>query len=147
MLVLLGYFSSPVDGQYQASTEAAVKKFQQDVGLNSDGIVGPATWSKLLPTPSTDFNPPEVVATPASDNGASEPAPDTAIDLPTLRQGMSGPAVSRIQETLKARGFYTGPIDGAFGPMTETAVMDFQREAGLAADGVVGPATWSALLR
>lgn len=148
LLTLLGYFENPIDGNYQDSTETAVRAFQQDVGLNNDGIVGPATWDKLLPTPSTDFNPPEVTATASETEGGDQAEEkDEPVDLPTLRSGMYGPAVARVQETLKELGFYTGPLDGVFGPGTETAVMDFQRSVQLADDGVVGPATWGALLR
>jgi peptidoglycan hydrolase-like protein with peptidoglycan-binding domain len=60
---------------------------------------------------------------------------------------MTGPAVSRVQETLRSRGFYQDAIDGIFGPATEAAVMEFQRSVQLADDGVVGPATWQALLQ
>lgn len=37
-----------VDGVFGSSTEVAVKKWQQDNGLTSDGIVGPKTWSKMM---------------------------------------------------------------------------------------------------
>ncbi|MEH2332228.1 peptidoglycan-binding protein [Nostoc sp.] len=43
----LGYYSGVVDGQYQASTEIAVTKFQKVNGLKLDGIAGPATQEKL----------------------------------------------------------------------------------------------------
>lgn len=148
MLVLLGYFDDPVSGQYQLTTEAAVKAFQTDAGLTDDGIVGPATWEKLLPNPSTEFTPPAV---PETSTGGTEPQPeaeaDAPIALPVLRQGMVGPAVARVQETLRDRGLYEGVIDGIFGPATEAAVMEFQTSAQLADDGVVGPATWQALLQ
>ncbi|MDB9528065.1 peptidoglycan-binding protein [Oscillatoria sp. CS-180] len=147
LLTLLGYFNNPIDGNYEDTTEAAVQAFQTDIGITSDGVVGPATWEKLLPTPSTEFTPPEVPETAAEAADTAKEEEETPIELPTLRQGMRGPAVTRVQETLKARGFYTAAIDGVFGPATETAVMDFQRSEQLATDGVVGPATWQALLQ
>jgi peptidoglycan hydrolase-like protein with peptidoglycan-binding domain len=36
-------------------------------------------------------------------------------------------------------------VDGMFGPITETAVVEFQTGSGLVADGIVGPLTWAAL--
>src|SRR4051812_1074602 len=56
-----------------------------------------------------------------------------------LRFGSTGPDVARVQATL---GITT---DGVFGPRTDAAVRAFQRKVGLAADGVVGAATWRAL--
>ena len=149
LLALLGYYDGPVNGEYQDDTEVAVETFQQDVGLTNDGIVGPATWAKLLPTPSTEFNPPAVPesATDAAETPGQEESKDQPVALPVLRQGMYGPAVTRVQEVLKELGFYQGAVDGVFGPGTEAAVMNFQRSTELAADGVVGPATWQALLQ
>lgn len=46
-LAAKGYYSGKKDGDWQAKTEAAVRNFQQTNGLEADGIVGPATWSKL----------------------------------------------------------------------------------------------------
>jgi N-acetylmuramoyl-L-alanine amidase len=147
ILILLDYFEGPVNGQFETSTEAAIKVFQADVGLTDDGVVGPATWEKLLPTPSTEFTPPEVPAETVATDDDPEAEEDPPIDLPTLRPGMTGPAVTQVQETLKSRNFYEGPIDGIFGPGTEAAVKAFQSSVGLADDGVVGPATWQALLQ
>jgi peptidoglycan hydrolase-like protein with peptidoglycan-binding domain len=64
---------------------------------------------------------------------------------PTLRRGMTGSAVRDLQTRLAAKGFDVGAIDGAFGARTEAAVIAFQRARGLAADGIVGAQTWSAL--
>jgi N-acetylmuramoyl-L-alanine amidase len=48
---------------------------------------------------------------------------------------------------LNALGFDAGREDGIFGAVTEQAVRQFQRDAGVAADGVCGPATRAALER
>ncbi len=63
----------------------------------------------------------------------------------TVRNGDTGPNVSRLQELLKAQGFYTGNVDGKFGAGTQTAVSAFQSSKGVKADGVVGPQTWALL--
>ena len=53
--------------------------------------------------------------------------------------------VYMIQERLTELGFLTGAYNGYYGAKTESAVMAFQKSAGLTADGVTGPATWQAL--
>lgn len=50
-----------------------------------------------------------------------------------------------IQQKLVTAGFDPGPIDGAWGPKTQKALIDFQRANGLTADGIVGPMTRKAL--
>lgn len=67
------------------------------------------------------------------------------ITRPTLRRGSSGSAVATLQKALRALGSSPGPIDGIFGPMTESAVRAFQSAKRLLVDGVVGAQTWSAL--
>ncbi|MBD2260149.1 peptidoglycan-binding protein [Pseudanabaena sp. FACHB-2040] len=58
---------------------------------------------------------------------------------------MTGPAVNRLQERLRVLGFYRGAVDGVFGTQTENAVKQAQRQYNLEPDGIVGPATWSAI--
>jgi len=66
---------------------------------------------------------------------------------PILRMGSRGELVSELQMLLITWGYYApAPIDGIFGPLTQNAVMAFQRDQGLAVDGIVGPITWTALL-
>ena len=67
-------------------------------------------------------------------------------ELPTLSAGSSGEDVRTLQGLLVARGRYVS-VDGAFGPATKAAVTAFQSGAGLAADGIAGKDTWTALLR
>lgn len=64
----------------------------------------------------------------------------------TLRLGAYSDDVRTLQGALKALGLYAGAIDGAFGPRTLAAVKAYQAANGLAVDGIVGPATWTALL-
>jgi peptidoglycan hydrolase-like protein with peptidoglycan-binding domain len=63
---------------------------------------------------------------------------------PTLRWGSRGDDVRACQRKLNLRG---APLieDGVFGANTHRAVISFQSERGLGADGIVGPITWGAL--
>lgn len=66
---------------------------------------------------------------------------------PTISEGATGSTV-RWAQYLIVRTRQTlsdDQIDGFFGPVTKSAVENFQTGAGLAADGVVGPLTWAAL--
>lgn len=60
---------------------------------------------------------------------------------------MRGDDVAELQLRLGALGFDAGRVDGIFGPMTQAAVGDFQRNAGLVSDEVCGPETTAALRR
>ena len=69
-----------------------------------------------------------------------------ALELPTLRRGMSGTDVYLLQSLLETHGLGVGGIDGKFGGKTQTALESYQRAVGLEPDGVCGRNTWSALL-
>jgi uncharacterized protein YraI len=62
-----------------------------------------------------------------------------------LSIGSQGTLVTAVQSKLRGLGYAVGPVDGAYGTVTKSAVMRFQRSKGLAADGVVGPRTLSAM--
>lgn len=64
---------------------------------------------------------------------------------PTISPGTTGTVVRRLQRALRRTPDLGVTVDGVFGPVTETAVKDFQQGAGLLVDGIVGPATWNAL--
>ncbi len=72
---------------------------------------------------------------------AAEPA---SPDMP-VKKGMYGDEVSKLQNKLGEYGYYKDPVDGRFGGNTLSAVIQFQMDAGLDADGVVGLSTWEAL--
>src|SRR5215218_10933079 len=59
----------------------------------------------------------------------------------SLKRGAKGPRVAFVQKVLHLH------VDRIYGTQTKRAVKRFQRRHGLTADGIVGPATWSALKR
>lgn len=61
-----------------------------------------------------------------------------------MRIGSTGANVLSLQNNLKTLGYKLEP-DGIFGPNTEKAVMQFQRNHRLVSDGIVGPKTISRL--
>ena len=61
---------------------------------------------------------------------------------PVLQKGATDPAVRDLQEAMKALGHDPGPLDGAFGDTTESAVKAFQQEREITVDGIVGKVTW-----
>ena len=70
------------------------------------------------------------------------PAPTALL----LGSGREGPIVKEIQQRLKDLGYYTGLIDGQFGGQTRDAVIAFQKDRGLTADGLVGEETYALLM-
>jgi uncharacterized protein (TIGR02594 family) len=64
---------------------------------------------------------------------------------PVLRSGNRGAFVLDLQDQLVRLGYTLGQKDGAFGARTLAAVIAFQSENGLTADGIVGDRTWAAL--
>ena len=70
-----------------------------------------------------------------------------------LRRGTTGPSVVTVQVSLNriSQNYPAipkiSPVDGIFGAATESSVRRFQEVFGLTPDGIVGPATWYALVR
>ena len=112
-----GYYNGAIDGVFGSATQTAVRKFQAAKGLAVDGICGTSTLSAL------------------GIGGSST----------VLRKGSSGNAVKQVQQKLANWGYYSGSVDGVYGSATEAAVRKFQRNNGLAADGICGVKTLSAM--
>lgn len=62
-----------------------------------------------------------------------------------VRLGDTGDDVSSLQQGLQQAGYPVGVVDGVFGSGTENALISFQTEYGLIADGIAGPATLAKL--
>ena len=147
----LGYFD--YDGlttYYGIHTENAVKAFQASVELDPNGIFDAETYQALAEV--TNLTP--IVETKESpeleDNEAGEEDPDKHILIVdrSLKFGDSGIDVKAVQEVLKALGYLK--IDNTtdyFGTQTESAIIAFQENLGLEADGSVGPQTIDVLNR
>ncbi len=135
---------SPAIGVFNDSTEAAVKKFQSVFKLTPDGIVGKATWYKMvyLFVGISDLS--ELIS-------EGQRLSRVRFRFPgTLREGDRDEGVVVLQYMLDfIDRFYPDvpPVsqDGVFGQQTTAAVVAFQNREGLIADGVVGITTWNAL--
>jgi N-acetylmuramoyl-L-alanine amidase len=114
------------DPQFDEKVERAVQTFQQDRGLIADGVVGPSTWRRL--------------------EGARWALGDRVLRY-GARHMQHGDDVSTLQRRLHDLGFDPGRIDGIFGPDTERALKELQRNVGIPADGLCGPVTFRSLDR
>lgn len=130
------------DGIFGNRTENAVKEFQRVFGLTDDGIVGKATWYKLVSLYVGVTNLSELISEgqryyqirPVSDGNPIQEG-DTGIEVTGLQYFLSlinqvNPSFQRLQ------------IDGSFGPATRQAVIAAQRYFGLDPTGRVDLATW-----
>ncbi|TXI48299.1 MAG: N-acetylmuramoyl-L-alanine amidase [Mycobacterium sp.] len=109
---------------FDGELDHAVRAFQQRRGLLVDGIVGEATY-RALREASYRLG----ARTLVHQFGAP----------------MYGDDVATLQSRLQDLGFYTGLVDGYFGLQTHNGLMSYQREYGLAADGICGPETLRSL--
>lgn len=117
-LAALGFESGDDQrGVFGEGTREAVVSFQKAKGLETDGVVGPDTWRALYE--------------------AGYRLGDRILFM--RRPMLRGEDVAELQSRLNSLGFDAGKVDGIFGPETEAAVIDFQRNRHLAEDGRVGP--------
>jgi peptidoglycan hydrolase-like protein with peptidoglycan-binding domain len=64
-----------------------------------------------------------------------------------MRGSPKSDAVLALQTALGEKGYMPGPLDGEFGPLTEQALLAFQKDNGLVPTGVFEPAQWLDLAR
>ncbi|MFC4950312.1 N-acetylmuramoyl-L-alanine amidase [Pseudonocardia sp. GCM10023141] len=114
----------PIDDHFDAAVEHAVRSFQQQRGLITDGLVGASTYRAL--------------------RDAGWTLGDRMLAL-LISAPMSGDDVVVLQERLLELGYNPGRPGGVFDEQTERALRRFQREYGLVPDGLCGPATLRSL--
>ncbi|GAB3674741.1 N-acetylmuramoyl-L-alanine amidase [Saccharopolyspora tripterygii] len=123
-LGLLPANGRPGPALFDEAVEQAVRGFQQQRGLITDGVVGPATYRAL-----TD---------------ARWRLGDRSLAF-LVSKPISGDDVFALQERLLELGYDAGRPDGIFSAETEQALRSFQRDYGLTPDGICGPGTLRAL--
>lgn len=147
----LGYYNGGVDGDFGASTELAVREFQQQHRIKVDGVAGEGTLNLLFSDdaqragvrPATSTPRPQVTPVPQITPIAVyvNVTPDPNGGYVTLRPGDGGTLVRNLQQSLKAQGYLTADVDGKYGLATFEAVKRFQADNGLSQDGIAGQAT------
>ena len=131
-LVSLGYAVGAVDGKFGEGTHSAVIRFQSANGLKADGKAGAQTL-RLIEKRLREAARPTAVPT------------GSIVPNRTLRPGYTGADVTSVQRRLKELGWLSGNASGTYDTATVTAVVAFQRAAGLQADGLCGKKTVSRL--
>lgn len=136
-LAKLGLFSGPQTGVFGPVTTAAVIAFQTKAGLTADGKWGPASQAALDRAASAGKPVASAATTTAT---ATTTSATSSTVLPA-----AAPWVQSLQTKLAKLGYFSGPVTGVLGPVTQAAVKTFQANAGLTADGKWGPASQGAL--
>lgn len=91
--------------------------------------------ASVAPAPVTDTAKESVSTPTVASAPKSTPADD---DTNVLDIGSRGPKVRQLQQALKAKSIYQGPVDGEYGPLLAAAVKKFKVANKLAADGKAG---------
>jgi hypothetical protein len=120
----------PMDGTQWTDSAPGMNGSKIDASVLTDGFFGGAT-----PPPPQ----------PPGSSGAAPWEENMMRQLPVVQQGATGTDVRSVQSLCGARGHPTA-VDGAFGPNTASAVKSVQAANHLVVDGIVGPATWPALM-
>lgn len=141
-------FGKPAaSGTFDEATESCVRAFQKYFSLTVDGVVGRATWYKVSYIYVSVKELAQLTSEGESLGGEVSSGPWPGV---VLRTGDSGLAVQLLQYWLADLALYDASlpavtVDGVFGAATKRAVLAFQQQAGLSADGVAGQATWVAV--
>lgn len=126
-----------IDDDIRAHRWATVARVYNGPGYkkhNYDGRLAAAyrKWAKIPDTPWDG-------------NTEKEASAEAQTRYPSVRMGNRGVVVEHLQRSLADLGYHSGAIDAHFGQATRAAVLAFQADHRLVADGVAGPRTWDVL--
>ncbi len=115
-------------------------------------IVNKLVEKSLVPTSVFEANPFQAgwsanggEVTEASSTAVSNPNAGNDACIPQDNRSLVINSTLDIQQFLSNNGFNPGPIDGQSGPKTKNAIISFQKENGLLADGIAGNKTKAAM--
>lgn len=133
-----------VTGAFDGATDTAVRTFQSIFNLTADGIVGKATWYKIIYLYVGVLQLAELVSQGQTYYAVEFQFPGT------LEEGDSGAEVEVLQYMLSLLAQFSDNLsapamDGRFGPATGRAVRSYQVWAGLTPNGVVDDRTWNSI--
>lgn len=138
-LIQGGYAIDAADGVWGPKTAAAVREFQRIKGLKPTGRADSQTLAALGVT--ADGMPPAVQQSTGAGAGTAMLPPVRARTPADLGRG----TIRAIQQALNNQGLQVGPVDGAWGDKTVSAIGNFQRNRGMAASGELDAHTLAAL--
>lgn len=127
-----GAYAGRADGVWGPDSQSALERFQQGRGLQVSGQLNQATAATL------GLGPSELLAA----GPTAGPAPGTPA---ATAEPLNPAAVRNVQQRLRTLGFYRGPVDGAWGAGTQSAIERFQQGRGLQSTGQLNPATAQAM--
>ena len=122
-LLKTGDYQGMVDGVQGKRTRLAIESYQRNAGLAVDGEVTPALIDHI------HFN--QKIAAAAEFTGSVAPADDDPQTVSDMRQ---------VQTGLAELGYAPGEITGELSAATKTAIMQFEKDRGLAQDGELSSA-------
>ena len=135
-LIALGYLTGKADGKFGAQSVEALKDFQSNNRLVADGVAGSGTNAVLFSWLALAADEkPTVIGTPTPPPAQQEITKDNVV---TIKQGVRGTAVLRLQQRLQQLGYYTSSLDSYCDVDDVAAIRLFQKKNGLSQDGVAG---------
>lgn len=124
------------------SSGGAIAEVQRWLGCDDDNIYGPDTKRHLVKTLQHELNV-QFGAGLDEDGIAGQKTLGKCVNV---RRGARGNITRVLQGALICHGYDTGGFDGIFGGGTDSGVRAYQRDHGLAVDGIAGKATFASLL-